>query len=81
MSRHAPSRSTEQMPPGATVASMLVAQIAMGVLGLACALMALAVMYMAEDQRVAIISLLVLAVFFAVLMVWAGFLPDHEVIP
>lgn len=60
---------------------MLAAQIAMGVLAVACALLALIVMQKgAPEHQTAIISLLVLALFFVALMVWAGFLPDYEVI-
>ncbi len=60
---------------------MLVAQIAMGVLALVCAVLALAVQIRTED-RVAVICLLALAAFFLVLMIWAGFIPtESTVIP
>ena len=60
---------------------MLVAQVCLGVLALACALLALAVLIRAgDDQRVAVISLIVLAIFFAALMIWAQFIPIEETV-
>lgn len=60
---------------------MLVAQIAMGVLALVCALIAAIVLFKSKtDQRAVVISMTVLAVIFAVLMVWAGFIPQEETV-
>lgn len=60
---------------------MLVAQIAMGVLALVCALIAAVVLFKAKtDQRAVVISMTVLAVIFVVLMVWAGFIPQEETV-
>jgi hypothetical protein len=58
---------------------MLVAQIAMGVLALACAILALVVQLQTTD-RAPVISLLVLALFFTALMIWAGFIPDESTV-
>jgi uncharacterized membrane protein YoaK (UPF0700 family) len=60
---------------------VLVAQIAMGILALVCAILALAVQVRTRD-RTPVISLLTLAVFFVVLMIWAGFIPvESTVLP
>jgi hypothetical protein len=60
---------------------MLVAQITLGLMALGCAGTALTMLLRSgDDQRVAIVSLLVLAVFFVALMVWAQFIPVESTV-